>query len=107
MDNFKYLKFKTICNKDLIKYNKYFIKMKVGRYYEDRMGYFVCYCPITHNHYITMNHNYLFNYLIYRIETDSFIYEPIKQKQNIQYAMETRAINKLLQRITGDKTFKY
>lgn len=38
---------------------------------------------------------------------DETFYEPVFQKERIQTKMETRAVNKLLQKIIGDPSFSW
>ena len=103
---FNNCEFKIVSLVDLIYGEKYFVKMRIGTFYENRIGIYICY-SIINGPYMYMNHVPLFGYLKYSIGHDSFIYSLIKKKDTIQYAMELRAINKLLQRIVGDDTFKY
>jgi len=67
-------------------------------------GHFINY----HNEfvYFHINHNY-FKQLYYYFHKKGIFYENNFQKDKIQDAMELRAINKILRKITGDPLFTY
>jgi hypothetical protein len=99
-----HLYFKQIDTTSLIVNKKYLVVFQEGTsirklpgYYIKQSPSFLCFCMSS----------LLFNALRYFLSTETYFYEMIRQKTNIQNAMEKRATDKLLQRITGDELFTY
>ena len=103
MDN---LTFQQVMSIHLKVNKKYLIRYVEGNNIKYLKGYyiritdnsgFICFCmgPL------------IFNALRYFLSNTSYYYDIILQKQNIQDAMELRAINKILQRLIGDESFTY
>ena len=93
--------FKTIIFEKLIKGDKYLIKHGKDEYV---IGRFIKYN--NESSYFHVKHIY-FKQLYYYIHKKSIFYEYNYQKDNIQNAMELRAVNKILRKITGDPLFIY
>ena len=101
----KNLTFKIVDFNQLIK-KKYYILIKCELQTIERTGNFVKYVEHDIAFFTNMYYNSSPFYSIYLNKDDTF-YDIIFQKEKIQNAMELRAINKILQRLIGDETFKY
>jgi len=61
---------------------------------------------LKNNHHFEKDYCFI-GELYLSIDHNDFIYELVSEKKDIQQSMEQRAVNLLLQKITGDKNFIY
>jgi len=88
---------------------KYYIKINIGNNTIERDGIFIKY---EDDSYSALFGNITYNYKSFGIgkiylNNDDYFYDISYQKYKIQNAMEIRAINQILRKITGDETFNY
>ena len=104
MGNYKHTSFKNVSIDDLTIGKKYFIKFYVRGRYENRIGIFIKY---VNNYFASFKVTYYGWSLDYYLEDTSYFYDFLYKKDKIQYAMELRAINKIIRNVICDETFNY
>jgi len=101
-----HLQFKKIHTTSLEVNKKYLVVFYEGNTIRKLKGYYIKRSP-TEVYVCFCMSSLVFNALRYFLDVSTSFYDIEYKKTNIQNAMEQRAINKLLQRITGDPTFNY
>jgi hypothetical protein len=104
MERYRHSTFKRVLIDDLKEGKKYFIDFYVRNRYENRIGIFIKFIKDDFACFKISYYGWVMNYYI---DDMSYFYEFNSNKEQIQNAMEQRAINIILRKVIGDESFIY